>query len=87
VVLAFCLKMVVCETPQFTVNQGQQGVERLFVALLPVMQQLGDLGGMVFGHVVLARAFSVHSIFVQFRLVNCFWSNQPHTQAGYTWYN
>jgi len=55
------------QTPKLLVNQGQKITEGIFVALLPVLQQLGYLTAGIVGHVS-------HCPFLEcFRVYSCVW--------------
>jgi hypothetical protein len=50
VVAAFGLQVVMSQAPQLLVDQKNESLERVFVALPPMMQKRGDLAGLIFGH-------------------------------------
>jgi hypothetical protein len=50
VIRSFGLELVVSETPQLLVHQGHESAEGFFIALRPLLQKLGHLTGLIFGH-------------------------------------
>jgi len=72
VIRPFGLQMVVSEPPQFFVDQGQKIAQGFFVALLPVLRQLGNLTGPIFRHRPTSGPFpdKATSIFVPLAPVN-----------------
>jgi hypothetical protein len=50
VIRALGLEVIVRQTPKLFVDQRYQGTESVLVALLPLLQQLGDLPLLVIGH-------------------------------------